>query len=232
MSYSLTQSIDLNGSSQSLTAPDSASLSPTGAQTHEGWLNFDTTPSIGNGVSLFDKYDPTGNQRGISVVYENSGGTLRFLARTSNNGSTVASGTLNHTITTGAWNHYRFVYRTAGSIQIYVDEASIGTITGLSTSIFDNTALYRIGFNTEISGYFDGKVSLWRVWNEERTAADRCVVYGTSTSGMQAEWSLNNVLTDASGNSNTLTNVGSATFVTNTPAVCAVVANSRFFAFM
>lgn len=225
VAYDLTQSGELDGSSQSFSAADSASLDNTGNQTHEGWLWFDTTPGTGVGYCIFDKYAATGNQRGISVVYENSGGTLRWLARisTAGTGGSVTSGTLNYTVTTGEWHHYRFVYSTAGTIQIYVDGSSIGTISSLGTSVFSNSASYRLGYNAEIASYFDGKISLWRVWAETHTASDTCAVYGSGTANLQAQWTLDNELTDGSGNSNTLTNNGAATFPSSVPSICTGV---------
>lgn len=225
MAYGLTQSADLNGSSQYFTAADSASLSPTGNQTHEGWFYFDTTPSSGNGFQLLGKYDDGGGgQRAISFVYENSGGTLRFNMRVSSNGAAGTSGTLNYTFTTAAWHFVRFVYTAAaGNIDVYVDDTTtpVGSVNGYPTSVFNSTAVYGIGFNNVVAGqYFDGNVSLVRVWDAVHTTADQCTVYGTSTTNMQAEWSLNNVLTDASGNGNTLTNNGTATFEANVPALC------------
>lgn len=236
IAYDLTQSGELNGSSQYFSAADSASLDLTGNQTHEGFLWFDTTPSSGNGMCIFDKYNPVGNQRGISVVYENSGGTLRFLARisTAGTGGSTTSGTLNYTVTTGEWHHYRFVYSTAGTIQIYVDGSSVGTISSLGASVNSNSGLYKLGFNSEISGYFDGKISLWKVWNETHTDSDTCSVYGSGTALLQAQWTLDNELTDGSGNSNTLTNNGTATFPSSVPSTCSGggANTSNFFQFM
>jgi len=232
MAYGLITSATLNGSTQYFSASDSASLSPTGNQTHEGWIKWASTPSSGNGVIVFSKYAASGTDRGIAMSYENSAGTLRFHVRTSSDGSTVSEGTLNYTVSTGSWNHYRFVYSTAGSVQIYVDQVSIGTISSLATSIKDNAAAYQIGFNTDIDGHIAAQVSLWRVWDTTHTTNDVCTVYGTTTTNLQAEWSLDSVLTDGSGNSNTLTNNGSATFTADVPSVCTAVTSSSKLALL
>jgi hypothetical protein len=226
-----TQSIDLNGSSQYLSHGDNATLSLTGNQTHEGWLYFTGTPSSGNGYAIFDKYVGAAGARGISMVYENNAGTLRWHARTSADGNNVSEGTLNYAITTGEWHHYRFVYSTAGSIQIFVDEVSIGTIAGLTTSIRDNSAAYQLGFNSSISGHFPGRISLWRIWNTAHTTDDMCTTYGTAATNLVAEWSLDGVLTDASGNGLTLTNNGTASFVASTPSCVPATAPFMFWQF-
>jgi len=219
--YGLTQSALLNGSSQYLDRADTGSLSQTGDQTHEGWLQFTDLPSSGEEWHLFNKYTASAGERAISVVYENSGGTLRFHARVSADGSSVTEGTLNYTITADEWHHYRFVYTaSAGTIDVYVDESSIGQIPALDTAIINNTAPYRLGFQPDFGNYFQGNISLWRVWNEVHTDADSCIVYGTVETGMMAEWSLDGVLTDASTNGNNLTNNGSVTFPSDVPSVC------------
>lgn len=237
MAYGLTQSITLvAASTQSVSAADSASLSQTGTQTHEGSVNFTTVPTSGNGVNIFSKYAASTGQRGISVVYENVGGTLQFNVRTSVDGNTVLNGTLAKTLSAGTWYYLRFVFNSGvpGNMDIYVDDMTtkVGTIGTLATSINDNTAPYNIGVQSDISSPLNAQVSLWRVWSVAHTTSDQCTVYGGATANMQAEWSLNNVLTDASGNSNTLTNNNSATFTSSVPSVCVPSVNSNFFLFM
>ena len=63
-----------------------------------------------------------------------------------------------------------------------------------------------------------------RFWSDVRTvteiANNMCVVFGTAEAGMIGEWSLNDVLTDTSGNGFTLTNYNTATFTTALPGIC------------
>lgn len=213
----VSNTITLNGSSQGLTAADSVSLSPTGDQTHEGWVTITTLPSSGAGVIIFSKY--SGASRGISMSYENSGGTLRFHARVSASGGLPNEGTLNYTIQPG-FHFLRFVYTAAaGTIDIYVDNIAtkVGTISSMGTVVNDSSALYQLGFNTDIDGFLTGSFGFWRVWGAVHTTYDKFTIYGSAQTNLKAEWSLDNVLTDASGNSNTLTNVASATFGTNLP---------------
>lgn len=229
MAYGLTQSVSLNGTSQYVSAVDSVSLSTTGNQTHEGWFNLTSQPATNGEIVILGKYNSAGgSNRGFLVVYEDSAGTKRFHLRTSANGSTVLEGTLDFTMSTGTWTHLAFAYSTAGTVEVIVNGVSQGTISSLNTSIFDNNSDYQIGTNPNIGtgGFFPGSVSLVRVWNTTRSAAqvlaNMCNVFGTATTNMQAEWSLNNVLTDASGNTNTLTSTGSPSFTASVPATCAV----------
>lgn len=220
MAYGLTKSITLNGTSQYLSRADSTPLQLTGAQTHEAWFNFSSVPTSGDSFLIFSKYVAGSGTRAIALSYENSGGTKRFHARTSADGTNVQEGTLNYDLPTNTWIHLRFVYNTDGTITIYADGTSIGTIGGLTTSIRNTSASYQIGYNAGIASYIPAKVSLWRVWSGLHTTADQCTVYGTSTTDLKAEWSLDDVLTDGSGNGLTLTNNGSAVFSASLPSVC------------
>lgn len=225
MAYGLTQSPTLNGSTQYFSAADSASLSLTGAQTWEGWFNFTTLPASGSAAILLNKYVTASSNRSLSYELANNAGTLQFQPRSSATGAGGTGGTtVNWTPSTGVWYFIRFIYSTAGTAAIYVDDmtTAIGTSTGLDTSIFDSTAPFEIG-NADFRGAtFNGRTSLVRVWTGSHTTSDKCTVYGTATTNLKAEWSLDNVLTDASGNTNTLTNTGTVTFSAGVPSTCGV----------
>lgn len=219
-SFAASNSVNLSAAStQSVSASDSTSLSPINNQTYEAWYKFTSIPASGAGMNLFSKYIAGAGTRGFSVVYENSAGTLRFHSRTSTDGTAVVEGTANYTLSSATWYYIRFVYSSTGSIDVYVDDmtTSIGSMSA-ALGIKDNTAPFNIGVNADITSPLDGRVSVFRVWSITHTTADKCTVYGTPQSSLAAEWSLDNVLTDASGNSNTLTNNNSATFTADVPA--------------
>lgn len=219
--FALSQSPTLvQASNQYLSVADNASLSLTGAQTWEGYFNFTTLPALGDANMLLNKYVTATNNRSFSVELVNNAGTYQFQTRTSATGAGGTGGTtVNWTPSTGTWYFIRFVYSTAGTVDIYVDDMTtkIGTSTGLDTSIFDSTAPFEIGHSDFRTNNFNGRVSLVRVWTGSHTTNDKCTVYGTATTNMQAEWSLDNVLTDASGNGNTLTNNNTAVFSSGVP---------------
>lgn len=234
MAYGLTQSLDLeSGSSQYVSIADGSQtgLEPGSEITLEGWFNFESTPSSGNQATLLAK--DNGASRSYQFMYQNNGGTLRFVVGIGVSGAaSMGFLTQNYTLSTGVWYHLAATYvESTNTAVFYVGGTSVGSGTLDDTGVLPpSTAPFTIGTRI-VSGtptnFFDGKVSLCRVWSVARSGADIaaniCNVYGTSTSNMAAEWSFNNVYTDASGNSNTLTPSGSPVFATDVPAVCAVV---------
>jgi len=152
---------------------------------------------------------------------------MQIVARISSNGSSVSTGSLNVTIPTNTWTHVALVYDTSGTVNVIINGTSQGTITSLANSIFSNTADVTVGYQPNIGpGYFPGNFSLVREWNTNLSAstinANKCTVFGSAQTNLQAEWSLDGVLTDASGNGNTLTNNGSASFASSIPPCLAV----------
>lgn len=237
MAYGLTKSLELNsGSSEYATANDSVSLSITGNLTMEGWVYLLSSPGSGTQYTFGSKYVSTGNQRGYSFWYYNNAGTPQFGFTNSSTGANAAAATLNYTLSATTWTHVACVYTAStGGVEFFVNGASVGTGSGAFTSIYDNTAVFQLG--RENTGfYMNGYMNLWRVWNTTRTGTqinnEKCNVLG-STTNLSAEWTLDDVYTDNSGNSNTLSAVNSPVFVTSTPSTCASVStNSNFLAFM
>lgn len=236
MAYGLTKSLELNSAStEYATANDSASLSITGNLTMEGWVYLLSAPGSGVQYTFGAKYTSTGNQRGYSFYYYNNAGTLQLGFTNSSTGANAAAATLNYTLSTTTWTHVAMVYTAStGNVEFFVGGSSVGTGSGALTSIFDNTALFQLG-RENTGNYFDGYLNLFRVWSTTRTGTqinnEKCNVLG-STANLSAEWTLDNVYTDNSGNSNTLTAVNSPVFVTSTPSTCASTINSGFLAFM
>lgn len=221
MAYGLTKSANLvPASSQYFSAADSASLSVTGDVTLECWVRFNAlsgTQWIASKKADDDNYDC------YSIYVTTTALSARFY-----NGTNYEDETVSWTASTGTWYHLAVV-RSGTSVLFYVNgsqQGSTQTQTTVTGALQNSTAIFAIGRYRAADGrYFDGDISLVRVWNVARSSGDisanMCTVYGTGTTNMQAEWSLNDVVTDASGNSNTLTNNGTATFTTALPSTCA-----------
>lgn len=234
MAYGLTKSAHLvRASDQYFTAADSASLSPTGNQTWEGWVKWNVLPSSGSQAQILNKTKTGASADSFSFIWwmVNTSGTYTMEILTSSNGSSF-SGDIVFSMTapsTGVWYHYRVTYTTTGpAINVYVDGVSLGAGVGpVATSIFDGVALLWMGtYGADPTNSLDANLSLFRIWSEVHTTNDRCVVYGSAQSNLAAEWSLDNVLTDSSGNSNTLTNINTATFQSDVPSICTTVATT------
>lgn len=228
MAYGLTQSVDLEASSsQYLSRSDTASLSITGAITMEGWIKIE---SLGSNQFLCSKQN-SGSTRSWQFQIGDVGGVKKLTGYVSQdaNGNTTSdcTGTVDMTAYIGVWCHVAFVWDVTNAPTIYLNgvDISSGQINNAS-SINDSNSSILLGAIQVNQFLFDGRMSLWRIWSTARSqaqiAAGMCSVLG-STSNLAAEWTLDNTLADNSGNSNTLSNNGSATFGADVPTVCTVV---------
>ena len=210
MAYGLTKSATLaTASSQYFSVADNAALRVVNGWTFEAWIKpatiqYQSITRIRSGENGWG-------------VFLNSDGTVRAEAGSGAFDGANSTGT----ITVDEWVHIK-VYFNGASTKIYLN-GSLDSTVSIPNITNPNTTVY-IG-SSGAANYFDGQISLVRIWNNDHGSTDdKCTVYGAAESNMNAEWSLDDVLTDASGNGNTLTNNNSITFATDTPATCAVVA--------
>lgn len=238
--YGLTNSADLEkDSTQYFSRADTASLSIVGDMTIEAWVKFETVAGAAEMNTIAAKWTTAGNARSWLFGYQNGfeDGSASLLAKFDSvgTGATITSGYVNGwTPSTGVWYHLAVSFDVSASTMLfYIDgvEQTTTYVAQLATSIADGNAATTLGTRgTTANSYFDGRMSLVRIWDDIRTATEistnKCIVFGTAEANMVGEWSLDNVLTDASGNANTLTNVNTVTFGVDTPAICAVSASS------
>lgn len=206
MAYGLTQSADLeSSSSQYFSRADNAAIRVLNGWTVETWVKLETlqnqslcrSRSGENGWGIFLNADGTIRPEAGSGAFDGANGTTA--------------------LTTGVWYFIR-VYFNGASTKIYINGTLDATVS--IPNITNPSATVYIGSSNGASGFYDGRLSLFRIWNNEHTANDGCTFYGTATSNMQAEWSLDNTLADSSGNGLTLTNHNSVNFGADLPAVC------------
>ena len=246
MAYGLTKSMRLTAaSSQYAGAADSASLSVTGNLTIEFWIKMKETLGSGAARCLVVKSTLGATQRSYEVLYQNVGGTPRlyFYIFTGGTPTNYYENYINKTLTADTWYHVAMICTTANAaatkVEWVFDGTSAGNGTGTNTgtgctAIFDSTKACRIGqADPTTPGYYpDAQFSLVRIWAEARTATqintNKCSLLGATTN-LSAEWTLDDVYTDNSGNSNTLTGSGTPTFVTDTPSTCGVTTNTTNF---
>jgi len=242
MAYGLTKSLDLEESSSQYA--DIASGSQTGLNftsnfSLEGWINLESLPSV-TGHDYF-----VCGRKGATEGYSMWVGTDDKLhCRYGASGTNVSEKSMNETFDSddlGTWIHVAVTVNVGSiSFSFYkggTSKASTYVASGAS-SLAAPTASFAIGKRPDTAaGYFDGGISLVRVWSDIRTSGEisgnLCTVFGTTEGNMVGEWSLDDVYTDASGNSNTLTASGSPVFVSSLPSTCAPApsSNSNFLAF-
>ena len=228
-------SIDLEKDSvQYLTAADSASLSTTGNFTIAGWLNYESftgTPLI------WGKTDLVNGARSWYLLHYSATNNLQ--AVTSSDGTAETSGAnVAWSRSNATWYHFAGVYTaSAGAMEFYIDGTSIGSSTGLNTSIHDNASLFRFGW-TASGNAWDGLYDETGLWSRALSATEIGNLYNrnntycaliSTDANLSAFWNFNNVLTDSSGNGNTLTETGGAVFSTTVPFAsdtCGVVVSN------
>lgn len=240
MAYGLTKSLDLeSGSSQYASRADTASLSITGDITVECWIKFESKAGSGSANTFASKWNSGGNNRSWLFGWDNGnsivGGNALyvFFDETGQNDGNSTRSYASWNPSTAVWYHVAMTFDAGAPsvVALYIDGTSQSVTNDFNdaNSIYDGNASTAIGA-INVDGtpilFYDGLISLVRIWNVVRTQgqidANKCEVLG-STANLQAEWTLDDVYTDNSGNGNTLTASGSPVFATDTPSVCSVV---------
>lgn len=216
--YGLTKSAHfVEGSSQSLTKTTDIGIAGNANLTMEAWIRItaDTSGAFltHSSTAGTDNYDWVGYNKGTNTMYV----------------STNYENAISHSVslTVGTWYHVALTRTTTNAIELFIDGVSVATASPGTQPLATN--IVSIGKAYNASEYFDGDISLVRYWNEIRTATqlsnNKCLVLGATTN-LKGEWTLDDVLTDNSGNGNTLTNNNTVTFTTALPSACAPVASA------
>lgn len=224
--FAFTDSVSLNGSSQYLSA---SSIAVTGSMTLECWIKTSTT-----GVDMdIDSKQGSGTTR--SWRFFISSNVLVGVVNQTANGSTQSQTTGSVSVTGGTWIHIAMTFDSSTKLVALFEndtqDAGEAVNSSSATSINNSGSSVQLGTVQSGANDFNGKLFLCRVWNVHLSAAtlaaNNCTDLGV-TANLQAEWTLDNTLNDDSGNSFTLTNVGSATFAADIPAACATPANTAY----
>lgn len=231
MAYGLTQSLDLERSSAQTASIADASqtgLDPSTNFTIEGWVNLESLPATGEEYVIFSKFASANRQ--YYFYARNIAGVQQLRLSVGNAGAGAcdnsdASYQVSWSPSTATWYHVAVV-KNGTQASFYVDGVQQGSTGGtLNTNVCNGGAAAIVGDTTFTGAAFDGKINLLRFWTVARTVTEindnKCNVLG-STTNLSAEWTFNNVYTDNSGNSNTLTANNSPVFVTDTPSTCGV----------
>lgn len=229
MAYGLTKSANfVRASSQYLNRATNLGIATN--LTIEGWISPATQPGSGAAMTAFGVRGTTNNNL-AAISYIDVAGTKNIQYEL--NADNVAGFTANFaaTLANGSWNHVALTFD-GTNVLCYLNGVQVTSFTSAIGGSSTNS--FTIGTHPNIAGvttqFWDGNVSLVRGWSSVLSAAtilaNICNVYGTATTNMVGEWSLDNVLTDASGNAFTLTNNAAATFTASVPSTCAVATTS------
>lgn len=227
-----TQSATLvKASSQYFSAPTSVSIAtPAGAWTFEAWIK-PTSVSVFQGAFAITTLGGAANNTANMLIDDGTSGKVSCQTTNSTGGITKEVFTTN-TISAGAWTHMACTFD-GSNLRIYINGVLDNTLAASMTRT-GATGTFYLGayYNGVVSDSFGGSMVLARWWSSTRTASEILNNYCTqlgATTALQAEWTLNNTLNDNSGNSNTLTNVNSATFAADVPATCAAIVTPSGF---
>lgn len=212
-------------SSTYLSKASAASLNIGSNFSASAWVNFVSLPTAGNSMAFLSKYTTAGNQRSyIFRITNSTGQKLELIA--SSDGSSAATMTSSAvTIAIGEWHHVAVSYvASTGISTFYFDGVSVSTASGGPATLFASSGSLNLGaYDEGTQNFLDAYMVNAKVLNTNlsQDGVIKNMVYGNQ-SNTQGSWSLNNVLTDTSGNTNTLTN-HSTTFVVQSVPDCRYI---------
>lgn len=226
MAYSVSKSLNLvRASSQRASIGNSFGISSWAAFTAEFTFRLSSLPAVGETYGL----GSIGwSQIGAHFYITNDAGTYKIMMM--RHAWFVNVTTIEYTWaapTTGTWHHLAFTKDGSNNGTIILNGASVatgalGSATGTAQTV--NSSIGSMWSNAAFVNYFNGDISVSRIWDVVRTPTEVldniCVLYDTPTANLRAEYSFDNVYTDASGNSYTLTASGSPTFTSSVNGTC------------
>jgi len=238
MAYGLTKSAHfVTASSQSLSISGIVGTTAGGTVTIEAWVRVNSQPATNTAYQLVH-LGAYGTSPYIlyALAYVDVGGT-KYLRVNRDRVCVVGSPSdYATTLSDNVWYHLALTYD-GTTLKGFIDDTEV--ISAAKSGNGSNCGLnfVAIGANINDSNNFsNADISLVRIWSTALSAStlatNKCAVLGATTN-LRAEWTLDNAVTDNSGNGYTLTNNGTTTFTTALPSVCsAAPATGNFFLVM
>lgn len=233
-----TKSLNLvRASSQyaSIASGSQTGLNFTGDFTLEGWLKTPASTGVTD-YSVFGRFD-SGTNAYLGSWGCSTGTAINNAALIIFKGGSEMNAHIPFlsTLSASTWYHVAWVFTAASTkYELFLNFVSQGTNTTFPGAPNSNSALFTLGADNGggggPEGYFMGNIGLFRAWSSARTASqlstNACIELG-STTNLSAEWTLNGVYTDNSGNGNTLTPTNSPVFQTDVTSFCPVTPVSK-----
>jgi len=164
------EGVDLNGTSQYLTATDNAGFAfGTGDFTLAAWVNIDDLTKLQH-HTIFCKGNPESAGEWCFQVLGNADSRVNFRSNATN--EVISTSTL----TQDEWVHV-VITRTSGSLQAYINGVADGASGAFADNI-TNAENITMGYrNVTYNGYFDGTLDDVRIYNDDLTADEISNLY-------------------------------------------------------
>ena len=182
------QGLKFDGVDDYVSAPDSASLSITGDMSVFNWVNFTSTPTSGNRMSMVTKYEDVtpANKRTFDFSLYNNSGTMSLRLIYSPDGVYSASNdaVVAWTPSASTWYNVGFIFNaTTKVVKFYVNGVQQGSdYTGAASSLYDS--IYNFGLGAKNVGttpllFLDGKLDDVRIYNRALSAGEVLNLYNS-----------------------------------------------------
>ncbi len=161
------QGIKFDGIDDYINIPDGDTLDGFTNTTVALWIN---PSSLSGSQQLVNKYEPTGDQRSYTLVFENSG-IIRWAFSNDGTSGTFGDWDTDSTVitSTGTWYHVVITHQdAANNVDIYINGSEVASTlkTGSVTSIHSGTAELSLGiYKPTLVNPFNGYMDDVRIYN-------------------------------------------------------------------
>ena len=178
-----------------------------------------------NNDRILDQQD-SGPANGVSILLSNTNSpAINVVIRNNTTAVATLSGTLSRIII-DKWYHVIATY-TENNANLYINNEFVNSDTSCTMS--DSTASLLLGKRVGGSNYFNGYMKDFLVYNRVITEAERTNLYYRRKipASPQVYLTLNDVITDSSGNNNNGSAVGTLAYSTSAPMSVRSTAGAR-----
>lgn len=183
----------------------------TGAYTIVAFLWLQPDAAGDNAIAGQFQPGVGGNQSWLWRIDATSGVTELLVS----NGVALTTYTFNIMPTPGTWTHMAVSYNGSTTATLYMNGVQVAQAVSGAISPSSSTDPVVIGARSDGTQAFKGQMFYVRFWSDTRTAAeiaDNASTVLSDLTGLDALYLFNSDVTDSSGNGNTLTVTGTATY--------------------
>jgi len=144
------------------------------------WVKINTQPATDTQYFLLDSQIGNGTaNKQMRLIYEDSGGTKRFLARVYTNA--YGDATYNFTLQTGQWYFVCFYYNGTTGSTLYLNGASVATGTIVSATSASADKDFWIGCSAASTGFASAAIDDAFSFSRQLTTTEMLFLYSTGT---------------------------------------------------